>query len=206
MRPILGRERNGLNEGHEVGALARFALSEQAALSSGNVPVLADILLGHSSLSSRRGRCSISPRAGATEINEEELRIQYESPNYHLLPGVAGDGQSLAGKNSCSLLVECCGGLGLETERIAQEIDLARRNRWRKGQGDAISGSLCPTIICGQGDAHAGRNQPGNGNELGTSERQVRLEIMGSQSRQTWADRQCTSCKSRNFSEVRSSN
>ena len=182
--PFRGRERNSLNEGYDVDALARFALPEQAVPGAGT----SLLLHGPTSLGSHhyhRGVADvrISPRDGAAEIKRRRTEDTiYESLDYHLCPGVASDRASLAGKGSRSLLTESSGGLGLDTERIAQEIDLACRNRWRKGQGNAIPWELVFNHhLRHQGDAHIGRNQLGNGVELGASERQVRLEMIGSQ-------------------------
>ena len=83
---------------------------------------------------------------------------QHESHNCHLLPGVANDREILAGKGSRGLLMECCGRLGLEAERIAQEIELAHGNRRRKRQGDASTWEVVFNHhLRHQGDAHAGR-------------------------------------------------
>ena len=80
------------------------------------------------------------------------------------------------------MLMKRGGRLGLDTERIAQKIELATGSRRRKRQGDATAWELAINHHLGyQRDSHARRNHLGNRGELGPSECQLRPKIMGRQ-------------------------
>ena len=90
--PFWRRERGNLNDQHAFDAPARFSLSERALPTAGTSLLLhGPLSLGAHRHHSDVAYSRINPRDGDAEIERNQTGGNHESPDCHLLPGVASN-------------------------------------------------------------------------------------------------------------------